>query len=66
MGLLYAQVWKDSGLLTMEKWLVKLIQLLELDKLAPFVRKRISAFIGDWKFFVEFFLKIEKKCDLWF
>lgn len=47
----HAKRWKDSALLTVEEWLVKLTELAEIDKLTSLIReKAISAIsIGDRK-----------------
>lgn len=38
--LLYAQRWKDSILLTMEEWLVKLTDFADMDKLISLIREK--------------------------
>lgn len=59
--MLYAEKWKDSGIPTMEEWLVKVTELAEVAKLTSLIRERtITTFISGWNILMDFLLKKEE------
>ena len=58
---LYAQQWKDPQILTVEDWIVKLMDLSQMAKLTALIREHsVSAFILTWQPLLDYLLAIEK------
>lgn len=56
--LLYTQRKKDMEILTVEEWLMKMAELVEIARLTCMIReKTILILTGDWKPFVDFIYK---------
>lgn len=63
--MLYAQSWKEENILTVEQWILKLLELAEMVKLTALPWDNFTKFLATWKPLLKFLQDKEKCSDPW-
>lgn len=57
---LYGQRWKDIQISTMEEWMVKMVEFVEMVKLQQTIENTLTNLISTWKSFFNFCGKLKE------
>lgn len=58
--LLYGQKWKDVQISTMEEWMMKMVEFVEMVKLQQTIENTFTNLISTWKSFFYFCDKLKE------